>query len=252
MLARMRRLCTYAAMATAATAVLSFAPPALAAVSSGDASATRDYLQADLARTRAEVGGLSVAIAAMEALRGRLQLECPGVLAEEPKPAQGEKPSGSAIEIGEEEQGAVFGAAEHTEYELRRGFAHTVAHLSWSDRSLTRLVHADAAEELAQAQTPPPDLCSDMRAWVDTGYQTVSAATEGYVHRESTLSSETGGAQELIMHKLGRYESQADKRIAGRIAAVEKQAVETVLPEVLAALAKITEVLHGAAAVPAS
>jgi hypothetical protein len=54
------------------------------------------------------------------------------------------------------------------------------------------------------------------------------------------------------MHEFERYESHADKRIVRQIAAVEKQAVETVLPKVLAALAQVSEVLRGASVVPAT
>ncbi len=248
----MNRLGVCVAMTIATAVVWSSTPAALAQVSAGDATATRDYLQADLAQTRAEVTGLPTAVAAIEALRGRLQVECPGVLAGAPKPAQGSEPSSSAIEIGEDEQAAVFGMAEHTEYLRRRGFAHAVSHLRWSDRLLTRLIHSYAAEEAAQAEIPPPDLCSDMRAWVSSGYQTVSAATERYVHRESVLSGETNGVEGAIMHKLTRYENQADRHIARKIAEIDKQAVQMILIKVLAALAKIAEVLHGASAVPAT
>lgn len=239
-------------MVIATVVVWSSAPAARAQVSSGDATATRDYLQADLAQTRAEVNRLPAAVAAMEALRGRLQVECPGVLAGAPKPAQGAKPSVSAMKIEEEQQAAVFGAAEHTEYLRRRGFAHAVSRLRWSDRALTGLIHASVAEEVAQAEIPPPDLCSDMRAWVSSGYQTVSAATEGYVHRESILSGEISGVEEVIMRKLTRYENQADRRIARRLAEIEKHAVQTILPKVFAALARVTEVLHGSSAGPAT
>ena len=192
-------------MATVIAAILTALSTSAAraqASSAGDASATRAYLQADLAETRVQVKGIPAEFAAIEALRGRLQVECPGVLAGEPKPAAGAMPSGSAIEIGDEVLGAVFGAAERTEYTYRRGFARTVSRLSWGDRALTRLVHSDAAAEVAQANTPQPDLCADMRAWVSSGYQTASVATEAYVHRRSKLSGVTEGAEEAIMHKL--------------------------------------------------
>jgi len=54
------------------------------------------------------------------------------------------------------------------------------------------------------------------------------------------------------MHKLERYETPADKRIARQIATAEKQALQIVLPKVSAVLARVSEVLHGTAAVPAT
>jgi hypothetical protein len=241
-----------AATAIAAISMALSVSPAFAQVSSGDASATGAYLHAYLGQVRAEVSGLPAGLAAMEALRGRLQLECPGVLAQQPTPSPGEKPSESAIEISDEVQGSLFGVAERTESSVRRRFAQSVARLRWSDRGLARLVHAYVTGEIERAEIPTPDICSDMRAWVASGFQTVSSATAAYLDRESTLSSRTGGAQEAIMRKLERYESPTDKRIARQTAAAEKQALQTVLPKVSAVLAKVGEVLHGAAAAPAS
>jgi hypothetical protein len=243
------------ARAATVIAVVSMALPVASAhaqVSSGDASATRAYLQAYLGQVRAEVNGSPAGVAAMEALSGQLQRECPGVLAQEPTPSQGEKPSESAIEIGDELQESLFGVAERTDSTAHRRFAHSVARLRWSDRGLTRLVHAYAADEVEQAEVPTPELCSDIRAWVASGFQTVSAATDAYLRRELTLLGGAGGAQEAIVRKLERYESPADKRIARQIAQADKQALQTLLPKVTAILAKVTEVLHGAAAPPAT
>jgi hypothetical protein len=222
------------------------------AQSSNDASATRSYLQADLQDTRAEVEGLPAAFAAIEALRAGLQAECPDVLAGEPKPAAGATPSSSAAEIEEELLGAVLGAAERTELSYRRRFSRSVSNLSWGDRALTRRVRSYAAAELALAQAPAPDLCADLRAWVGSGYRTVSAATQLDVQHRSKLSAATEGAGEAIMRKLRRYESAADKRVARQISEVEQHGLRAALPQVFADLAKIAEVLHGSAAAPAT
>jgi hypothetical protein len=227
-------------------------PVATAQASSGDVSATRGYLQAYLRQTRAEVGDLPAAIAAMEALERQLQLECPGVLAQRPTPSRGAKPSESAIEISDELQESLLGVAQRSESSVHRRFARSVAPLQWSDRALTRLVRAYAAGEVEQAGIATPDLCSDIRAWVASGFQTVSAATVAYLDRESALSSRTAGAQEAIMRKLERYETSADKRIAQQIGEAEKRALATVLPKVSAVFAKVGEVLDGTAAAAAS
>jgi hypothetical protein len=251
--ARLARMALSSARAAAVIAVVVLALSATSAqASSGDTSSTGAYLHAYLGQVRAEVSGLPAALAAMEALRGQLQQECPGVLAQQPTPSRGEKPSESAIEISDEVQESLFGVAERTESSVHRRFAGSVSRLRWSDRALTRLVHTYAAGEVEQAEAPTPDLCSDIRAWVASGFQTVSAATAAYLGRESAISSRTAGAQEAIMRKLERYESPADKRIARQIAAVEKQATETVLPKLSAVFAKVGEVLHGTAAAPAS
>jgi hypothetical protein len=242
----MGRTGVHAATLLATTIMALSAPTALARVSRGDAIATRAYLQADLAQTRVEVAGLPAAIAAVEALRGRLAAECPGVLAHEPTPA----PDGSATQIEEEGEAVVFGAAEQTESVHRSGFSHAVSRLRWSNHALTRLTHASAAAELARARTPAPDYCADLRTWVASGFERVSAATEAYVHRESILTRETQGAAAAITRKLAPYESRSDKQLARQIARLEKAAVGKAAPELLVALSKVGEVLHAGPATP--
>jgi hypothetical protein len=236
-----------------ATALLVASPcSALASVSSGDASATRAYLQADYAATRAEVASFPGAIAAVEALAGRLRAECPGALANEPTPAQGAKPSSSELLIAQEEQESALGVAAATEYARRRTVARTVSRLRWSSRALTRLVHSDAEAEATFAQLPAPKLCVDIGAWVASGFQTVSAATESYVQRESAFSATTDGAAKTIMSELKRYEDQADKRIVSQIVKLEKTALPVDVSKLLGAMSEVAEVLHAAPSAPAA
>jgi len=225
---------------------------ALAQVSADNAAATASYLHEDYATTRAEVKQIPAAIAAIEALATRLHAECPGVLANRPRPAPGVPLSASGLEIADEEADAAFGVAEHVEYGRDRAFARAVSHLHWSDRALTRLVHSGTADAVQQAALATPDLCADARAWVSSGYQTVSAATASYVHRCATLSGETEGVEAKIMHELTRYENQSDKHIARQIAHLKKSALSSDLAKVLAALGMVGEALEGGSTAPAA
>jgi hypothetical protein len=218
-------------------------PAALAQASSSDASVTGAYLQAEYAVIRAEVKSFPVAVAAIEALAKKVQVECPGVLANAPKPASGTPPTGTTAEVSEEELDAVFGVAEATEYARRHRFAGIVARLRWSNRALTRLVHSQAAAETEKAAIPAPSLCADMSSWVASGYQAVSAGTERYLKLESALSAKTEGTSAAIMRKLVPYESPADKRIAKKVAGVENSAGPVLLKEFFVALGKVSEAL---------
>ncbi len=222
---------------------------ALAAPSSGDAGATGAYLHADYALARAEAKNFPTAIAAVEAFAKRMQVECPGVVANAPKLALGTAPSGSDEEISEEELDAVFDAAASTEHVRRERFAHEVAALHWSDGTLTRFVHAHAVDEAAKTATSPPDLCTDMRSWVASGYQSVSTATERYLRLESALSKKAERAQAAIKRELPQFESPADKRVAHAIASLEN-AEPPMLKEFLAALGKVSEALSGPSPAP--
>jgi hypothetical protein len=237
--------------AIAAVVVWCSTPTALAAVSPHDATSTRDYLRLELAQTRGAINDVPRAISAVEALSTRLQEECPGVLANAPTPASGTAPTGTELEIDAEEADAALGAAEDTEYVRARGFAKAVAKLRWSDPALTRIVRVAAAEEAEKEAIAPPNLCADMRAWVSSGYQAVSAATPSYLRREGAVSKNEGAQQE-IMRRLARYENPADKRIAHQITDLEKSALPALLTKVIAALDKVSDVLHTAAATPAT
>jgi|HubBroStandDraft_2_1064218.scaffolds.fasta_scaffold00142_10 hypothetical protein len=246
----MGRYSVHSAVAIAA-ALLAISPcAAQAQVSSGDASATQAYLQADYATTRAEVRGFPTAIAAVDALAEQVQMECPGVLANAPKLASGAVPSATTADAAEEELDAAFGAAERTERVRRRHLASLVARLHWSSRTLTRLAHSQTAAEAEKAAIGPPSLCADMRSWVASGYQAVSAGTERYVQLESALSAKTEGAEAAILRKLVPYESPADKRIVRKLASLQKTQLLALARKFLAAVGKVSEALVGAA--PAS
>jgi hypothetical protein len=66
-----------------------------------------------------------------------------------------------------------------------------VRRLRWSNPRLTKLFRSLAIEQDQQSAIPPPDLCSDMRFWVASGYTAVSAGTKRYLHRLSVVSSIT-------------------------------------------------------------
>lgn len=248
----MGRSAIWGVAVTAALLTWLSAPAALAQVSAGNAAATASYLHEDYATARAEVKDFPAAIAAIEALATRIHAECPGVLANMPKPASGVRPTASELEIAEEETGAAFGAAQHAEFSRERAFAQAVSSLHWSDRALTRLVHSAAADEVQMAALAAPDLCADAQAWVSSDYQTVSAATTSYARRYATLSGDTEGVEEKIVHELARYESQSDRRIARQIADLEKSALSGDLAKVLSALGKVGEALQGGALAPAA
>jgi hypothetical protein len=246
-----RRVPTCAAIAVAALFACSSPPAALAEVSPGDATATGAYLRLQLAETRASIGSLPRGIAAVEALSVRLRDECPGVLANAPKPTGETRASVTGLLIAAEESDAALGVAEHTEWIRARRFARAVAGLHWSNRALTRLVRAAAGEEAAKAVLPPPDLCADMSTWVSSGYQTVTAGTRSYLRREAALSKNED-AQESILRRLARYETPSDRRIAHQITGLEKAALPALLAKLIAALEEVSEALHTAPPAPAS
>lgn len=224
------------------------APAAPAAVSSGDAAATRAYLRLDYAELHARTKGFPAAIAAAEKLDGRIGAQCPGVLAHEPKPSLEARLNRSEVEVREEEQEGMVGVAENTEAARRRRYAKAVAHLRWRDPALNRLVRIYATGEARVAALRPPDFCADAQAWVASGYRTAPPATLRYLHRRSAAEKSYEGAEHAIVRRLRRFESPADRRLLKQIFHYEEAGPPPALVEKLfAVIAKGNELLRGSA-----
>ena len=103
-------------------------------------------------------------------------------------------------------------------------FVQAVRPLRWSNRKLARLVH-DLDAESALAEVPLPNLCGDWKAWVTSGYRTLSSGTTSFVHVTRLLVAESGESNESvegrILRLLARYESAAEKRVARDIKRLE-------------------------------
>ncbi len=238
-------------VAGAATFALLLMSNALAQPRTNDVTATRGYLQAVYAKAREEASHTSAGITALETLGDQLAAECPGVLAGEPKAAAGAKSTSRELEIAQEVFGVFYGTVEHAEYALRARFAQTVASLHWGDRPLTRIIHALAAEEAARADIPFPNLCADLRAWVDSGYQAVTSSTVQYLRHLQLVAKMTVragvpmdmGAEAFIERRLARYESKPDKVIIRRTLATEQRSRPRLLTRFHAALTRALQVL---------
>lgn len=247
----MRRPQLGVCVAVAATFALLVSSTAFAQPRANDITATRGYLQAAYTKAREEPSRTSAGITALETLGGRLARECPGVLAGEPKAVAGAKPTSHELEVADEVFGVFYGTVEHAEYTVRARFARTVASLRWSDRALTRVIHALAAEEAVRADILLPNLCVDLRAWMDSGYQTVPLGTARYLHRlqiVAKLTVRAGApmgmdAESYIERMLARYENKPDKVIIRRTAATEQRSRPRLLTRFQTALTRALRVL---------
>jgi hypothetical protein len=181
-------------------------------------------------RLETRLGGTEPAVLkAIDALAARVQAECPGVLVGAPPHVKGETTNQSELEISEELLTATLGGGEQIEHPADVRFAKTVRRLRWSSRKLTRLLRSLALEQAEQSAIPRPNLCSDMKSWVASGYTTVSPGTKKLLHREEVVSSITLIEDEpheptlnflnlnaLVAYRLKPYENRADQSLAGR------------------------------------
>jgi hypothetical protein len=196
-------------MAVAASAIaLSLTasiPRAVAApVKPADRAATHAYLLANVALWRAVAASQNEALASTRALAARIGGECPGVLAGAPT---GEgigspgAPPPTSRQIGEsnrqreqlgeltQEVEAALGstASSPARSPAVVAFIAAVRPLRWSKPAITQGVQRYLT--LLETIEPTPhniDVCADMRAWVASGYRTLSPATKALASSELT------------------------------------------------------------------
>jgi hypothetical protein len=252
----MRRL-NWLALITLGAMVCSVAP-ALAQVKTSDAVATHDYLEARIVLQRADAAaGKQAELKALPALAAQFRAECPGVLAGAPPHVRGEKTNQSQLEISEELLSVTFGAPERVAHPAYAQFAQTVRRLRWSNPKLTKLLRSLALEQAEQSAIPLPNLCSDLKYWVASGYTAVSAGTKLFLHRVEVVSSITRIESEpnehgsglsdldaLVAHRLKPYEDHADRLLAKKAFPPEGKLTDPALRPILAAMGAVYAALE--------
>jgi hypothetical protein len=226
--------------------------PAVARVSASDAVATHAYLKARIVLQRAMVAIGPAELTAIKALAAQVKAECPGVLAGAPPHVKGEKTSKSKLEVSRELLSTSFGAAEHVGHQVDARFARTVRRLRWSNPKLTRLLRSLAIEQAEQSAIPLPNLCSDMKFWVASGYTTVSAGTKKFLHRHDVVASITLIESEphepvsdifnlnaLVAHRLRPYENHADRLLARKALPPEVKITDPALRPIFEAVGEV-------------
>jgi hypothetical protein len=101
-------------------------------------------------------------------------------------------------------------------------FAQKVAQLRWSDAQLTRRVHEEASDSV----TPPLEVlgvCADMRAWVASGYRSLSSNTKTVIKTFKALARSEGD-RPTIESLLKRYEGPSEKALTHKIELKKSQA----------------------------
>lgn len=207
-----------------------------------DRAATHAYLQARYVYDKAQLASAKESHAAVEAVGSRLAGECPAVLAKAPRPEEAVvarlsghplSPHATGVanrqtrqladlsyELDLTEEQAALGSLRSAAAE----FAQTVSGLRWSNRDLTTYEHTRAEEIEWVLDAPPPNVCADMRSWVNSGYLSLPPATR-------QIASELAPTQErfdLVFFNpnphisTSAFEGPDDKALTRRAARLEK------------------------------
>lgn len=197
--------------------------PSLAAAGAGDAAATRAYLRASNAYERSMSREAPAGEAALAASASQIASGCPSALTYAPRD---EAFWGIGEEIGATLATAYWLGAPGLRAPTLR-LLDGIAHLHWSNRRLTRLVHVEAAVERANTTFVPPDVCADVAAWKASAYATLPPGTMRFLARLSRIEalSFVGFTQEsrgaIIRRLLRRFEGTKERADAKRLARLE-------------------------------
>lgn len=217
-----------AALACAACACLPMpavaaARGSVAAATRNDAAATRSYLRARYDYERVLTSEAPAGEAALSVRAAQLAGECPSALTYAPRDA----------DFGgiDEEVGVTLTTSYSMGTPTLRAatlrLARELAPLRWSNRTLTRLVHAEAAEERGDTTIVPPDVCADIAAWKASGYATLPPDAVRFLARVDRIAALkfvgfTEESREAIIRRLlRRREGAGERALAGRLARLE-------------------------------
>jgi hypothetical protein len=192
------------------------AMPAPAFAGAGDAAVTETYLQANYALVRVATTNLATGEAALKGLHRQVKAQCPRVAAGSPEDRDAEQ-------LSDEVVGAMSIAAIRSDARAVVSFDHTVEHLHWSNRTLTRTVTSYAAKLHSLSKLPPPHLCADVQAWTASGFQTLPPTTLRFDRRFSAVEVALGDVPARL---LAPYERPTETTILHRTHQLEMQLAE--------------------------
>jgi hypothetical protein len=220
-----------AAAIACAVALCGISPAAAQAAGGGDVAASARYVQADYHLISSAVAKLPTAKAAIAGVLRGVQSTCPHAAAGSPQDPMSTQLSNEVI-------GSLVLAVVQRGIGVARRFVGEAGGLRWSDRQLTRQVGEYVAHVRTLSQLAPPPLCTDVRSWASSGFQTLPATTTSFDVR---FMPAWVGAGELPA-RLSRYEDAATRALERRARVLEErfidfesQAVET-WSEVMSAL----------------
>jgi hypothetical protein len=219
-----------------------------ARVSPENAAATHAYLIATVSFEEAELTNLPQSVAAMEGVADRISGECPGVLTGAPPTEQelgligsesmtppGPRTSGERQrqsrqrgDLQLELSLALSDSRIQPDREAAGELIHTLTPLRWSNPKITLLLHLTLANVQDELELPAPPVCADMKAWVASGYRTLSAASKELASQTEALLKHA--LEALVLYSqagiqpfpeiLARYEGARDRALARHIEAL--------------------------------
>lgn len=208
----------------------------IAAASSSDAQATHAYLIAQYRLLTALFHDAATARGAESAPATQIARECPRVVSGMPQepslkllPAPTPRVKGENARLSrqkqtiEEELGAAVEQPGDRSYRpAEEAYAAEVRQLSWSNPAIASDVQAGITSRLEGLSAPAPPFCADARAWAQSGYRVLSAASREFEEsRAARTNAELGEGS--LGTLLKPYENASDRALIRKTKAVENK-----------------------------
>jgi hypothetical protein len=183
----------------AAVSLVVLAVPAPASASNQqDLASTHALIVASDALARVGNASIPIAQAKIEQFDRKLAAECPGAGAGTPE-TEASQPMSSEV------ADALWSISYGTATRAIERFVGAVKPLHWSNGRFDRTVHAFATTLLKLATLPLPDLCTDVRLWAASRFQTVPRDVTELDQRVEALT-----LPEIPWKLVAPYESRHD------------------------------------------
>ncbi len=233
-------------LATATTPASFAAKGTATVVTPADRAATHAYLIAQYKLSTAFLHGATAARGAESAAGAQIARECRGVLSGMPQPSLSllapatPRVKGENARLTHQQQTlegelvtqlATPGSSVYRPAE--EAFAAEVSHLSWSDPTIVPLLQVETAVRLEDGPTATPSFCADARAWVQSGYRALSAASREFEASREARKRSVRRETHSVITLLKPYENASDRALIRKIKAVEYKflnSIGTLLP----------------------
>ncbi|HWX75354.1 MAG TPA: hypothetical protein VNZ05_08610 [Solirubrobacteraceae bacterium] len=205
--------------------------PAGALASAGDVAATHAYIRANYALNRASVSLIPRGEARIQSFNRKLAGECPRAGAGSPV-TEVSQPMSYEVAV------ALWAIAYGTAASPIRTFVAAVKPLHWSNARLTHIARNYAASLHELSTLAVPDLCTDVRAWTASRFQTVPAGVSALDKRVEAIEGES-----IPRKLLAPFERGSDASLAARTRGLEIKLAENEFMVGQTDLIEVTETL---------
>jgi hypothetical protein len=207
----------------------------VAAGSSSDVQATHSYLIAQYKLLTALLHEAAAARGAERSSAAQIARECPGVVSgmpqgSFPKPfatssprARGENARFSQQKetIEEELNTAVDRPGGSLHPRAEEAYAAEVRQLSWSNPAIASMLQAATTARLGLISGAAPPFCADARAWAQSGYRALSAASREFESSRAARMNSEQAEERSLGALLKPYENASDRALINKTKTAE-------------------------------